>query len=432
MAKDWTDSLRDRLDNYAETPGEEVWKGIAARTGISGRRPFPVWILTAAAAALVAGVFLVTGNPDVPEDVVAVAERPANEDNMLALNDMESDNEKETEAAKAALKKAVEPRADVNDRVAFTARMDDAMEAGIADKEVTVSGANAAGTSAEETAVEENPHTATYRAASSEAGTSRKAVGHEENLQYTTWTDWEEPRTAKKNQGFTIGIGAQGSGRTAGTMNRPTALAMGANPLLSNDSGTAWTSAALKDKVGSLTFDQPEVQTEYTHRIPVKIGLTARYNIGRFGLETGLDYSILTSDLKTGEEGKTWSKGTQTLQYIGIPLNASFNLLDKRYLTLYLSAGGEMEKCVRGRMKADEYEDGKYLRTTDSRLTIKPLQWSVNAAAGLQVNILRELGFYVEPGVVHHFGNGSGIRSSYTDRPTDFSLRFGLRYSFGM
>ena len=36
MAKDWTDSLRERLDNYAETPGEEVWKGIAARTCISG------------------------------------------------------------------------------------------------------------------------------------------------------------------------------------------------------------------------------------------------------------------------------------------------------------------------------------------------------------------------------------------------------------
>ena len=145
-----------------------------------------------------------------------------------------------------------------------------------------------------------------------------------------------------------------------------------------------------------------------------------------------MDYSILTSDLKTGEEGKTWSKGTQTLQYIGIPLNASFNLLDKRYLTLYLSAGGEMEKCVKGRTKADEYEDGRYMRTTDTPVKLKTLQWSVNAAAGLQVNILRELGVYVEPGVVHHFGKAQKVHSIYTDRPTDFSLRFGLRYSFGL
>ena len=91
-----------------------------------------------------------------------------------------------------------------------------------------------------------------------------------------------------------------------------------------------------------------------------------------------------------------------------------------------------MEKCVKGRTKADEYEDGRYMRTTDTPVNLKALQWSVNAAAGLQVNILRELGVYVEPGVVHHFGNAQKVHSIYTDRPTDFSLRFGLRYSFGL
>ncbi|MGN1233683.1 MAG: porin family protein [Candidatus Cryptobacteroides sp.] len=430
MAKDWTSHLKEKIDNYAETPGEDVWEGVAERAGIARRRPLPVWIPSlAAAAALVAGVFLVTRSNDVPEDVVAVAERPVNEDNMLAFNDVESDNvkletesaavalketkvapvaQKETMVARLALKKAAESGADVNNPAAFAARTDTAMESAITEE--TVAG--------------------TVQAV--EPKESVDSVEPEENLQYATWTDWEEPKATKKKKGFTVGIGASGSGRAAGSLNRPTALAMGANPLLSNDSGTAWTSAALKDKVGSLTFDQPEVQTEYSHRIPVKIGLTARYNIGRFGLETGLDYSILTSDLKTGEEGKTWSKGTQTLQYIGIPVNASFNFLDKRYVTLYISAGGEMEKCVRGRTKTDEYEDGKYLRTTDNSLKVKPLQWSVNAAAGVQVNILRNLGAYVEPGVVHHFDNGAKVRSSYTDRPTDFSLRFGLRYSFGL
>lgn len=399
MAKDWTDSLKDKMDNYAETPGAEVWRGVAERTGIAVRRHFPVWVPSlAAAAAMIAGVFLVTMNTDLPEDAVAVAERPADDDNLLVFNDMESANEEETEVVDVALKKRLEPMTTVNERVVFAAEATaDTTEVAVAEKEVN------------ETKVAED------------------------NLQSVTWTDWEEPKTAKKKKtGFTVGIGAAGSGRAAGSLNRPTALAMGSNPLLSNDYGTAWTSAALKDKVGSLAFDQPEVQTEYSHRIPVKIGLTARYNIGRFGLETGLDYSILTSDLKTGEEGKTWSKGTQTLQYIGIPLNASFNLLDKRYLTLYLSAGGEMEKCVKGRTKADEYEDGRYMRTTDTPVKLKALQWSVNAAAGLQVNILRELGVYVEPGVVHHFGKAQKVHSIYTDRPTDFSLRFGLRYSFGL
>ena len=71
MAKDWTDSLKDKMDNYAETPGAEVWRGVAERTGIAVRRHFPVWVPSlAAAAAMLAGVFLVPMNTDLPADAV--------------------------------------------------------------------------------------------------------------------------------------------------------------------------------------------------------------------------------------------------------------------------------------------------------------------------------------------------------------------------
>ena len=418
MAKDWTDRLKEKMDNYTEMPGEEVWKGVAERTGIAGRRRIPVWIPSmAAAAAVVAGVFIAMKNVDRREDIdiVAVAESPVNEDNTLAFNDVESVNVAERTMSVEGHKSLGTAKAALVHRTVVADDGTFADETSLAEK-VAGTPEPFEDTGTEQEAVPQNT-TETYE---------------DGNLQSAVWTDWEEPRTVNSKKGFSVGVGASGSGRAAGSLNRPTALAMGANPLMSNDYSTASTSATIRDKVGSLTFDQPEVQTEYTHRIPVKVGLAARYNIGRFGFETGLDYSILTSDLKTGEEGKTWSKGTQTLQYIGIPVNASFNLLDKRYVTLYISAGGEMEKCVRGRTKTDEYEDGKYLRTTDNSLKVKPLQWSVNAAAGVQVNILRSLGAYVEPGVVHHFDNGAKVRSSYTDKPTDFSLRFGLRYSFGL
>lgn len=435
MAKDWTDSLRKKMDNYSETPGDEVWKGIAVKTGMAGRRRIPVWIPSlAAAAAVVAGVFLVTLHTDAPEDIIAVAESPKNEDTMLASNDLEStgiDSEsdgitgmEESPATVDAVSLKEYAMAAVNENFPKRATGE---EASARSTNRNVAG-SAAGT------VTGTPNGEAARAA---VETASARITEDDNageiIQSATWTDWEETKPGKKsNKGFTIGLGASGSGKANGSLSRPTALAMGANPLLSNDIGTAWTATALKDKVGSLTFDQPEVQTEYTHRIPVKIGLTARYYIGRFGFETGLDYSILTSDITTGEKGNTWSSGTQTLQYLGIPLNASFSLLDKRFVTLYLSAGGEMEKCLKGRTRIDEYEDGSYLRSTSNVLKVKPLQWSVNAAAGVQVNILRNLGAYVEPGVVHHFDNGAKVRSSYTDRPTDFSLRFGLRYSFGL
>ena len=90
-----------------------------------------------------------------------------------------------------------------------------------------------------------------------------------------------------------------------------------------------------------------------------------------------------------------------------------------------------MEKSISGSIKTDEYVDGKFDRTLKAKISPKGLQWSVNAAAGVQANILPQLGFFVEPGVSHHFKNSSRVRSIYTDKPTDFSLGFGLRYSFG-
>ena len=162
--------------------------------------------------------------------------------------------------------------------------------------------------------------------------------------------------------------------------------------------------------------------------------MTARYNItGRLGVETGLTYSILSSSVKIGnsETGKNWSPGSQTLHYLGIPLNISLNILNSRYVNIYVTGGGMMEKSISGSIKTDEYVDGKFDRTLTTNISPKGLQWSVNAAAGIQVNILPQLGFFVEPGVSHHFKNGSRVRSIYTDKPTDFSLGFGLRYSFG-
>ena len=84
MAKDWTDSLRDRLDNYAEAPGEDVWKGIEARTGISGRKRFPVWIpALASAAAAIAGVFLAVQHSGPVAEPIAVAEKPADRKSVV-------------------------------------------------------------------------------------------------------------------------------------------------------------------------------------------------------------------------------------------------------------------------------------------------------------------------------------------------------------
>ena len=54
---------------------------------------------------------------------------------------------------------------------------------------------------------------------------------------------------------------------------------------------------------------------------------------------------------------------------------------------------------------------------------------SVNAAAGVQFNVLDNIGIYAEPGVSYHFDDGSSLQTIYKEKPLNFNLNFGVRYT---
>lgn len=429
MKQDWTDTLKQKMAGYEERPSDELWAALSEKAGLqeSRRKVIPVWFWgLSAAAALMAGIFVIT---------------KVNDKSVNALGGITADvavsepvDTEVSEPIDAAVPEPVEMTlaedlAEVKARKAKSALIAEAVPV---ESSVSAVAEDVTSVNTEEYAAEVPSENHDAReAATVESDTveqSEPAMSWDEYLKETP----SEKARARRSGGFSAGILAGGAvgGNTSGS--KPTAMVMGANPLAAGVTKTDWID---KDsKASAIVYNQPEVQEEYSHKIPVKVGLTARYNItGRLGVETGLTYSILSSSVKTGnsETGKNWSTGSQTLHYLGIPLNISFNILNSRYVNIYVTGGGMMEKSISGSIKTDEYVDGKFDRTLTTYISPKGLQWSVNAAAGVQANILPQLGFFVEPGVSHHFKNGSRVRSIYTDKPTDFSLGFGLRYSFG-
>ena len=454
MKQDWTDTLKQKMAGYEERPSDELWAALSEKAGLqeSRRKVIPVWFWgLSAAAALMAGIFVVTKvndksvnalggiTADVAVSVPVDAEVSESVERKLAeeLVEMKSAESvsvadeavgRKQEAAKVAIKQMVKARKAKSALIAEAVPVESSVGAGVVEDSAEST----------ETSVPENQDVDAVPVESSVSAVNEDvtSVNTEEHAamswdEYLKETPSEKAR-AKRSGGFSAGIVAGGAvgGNTSGS--KPTAMVMGANPLAAGVTKTDWID---KDsKASAIVYNQPEVQEEYSHKIPVKVGLTARYNItGRLGVETGLTYSILSSSVKIGnsETGKNWSTGSQTLHYLGIPLNISFNILNSRYVNIYVTGGGMMEKSISGSIKTDEYVDGKFDRTLTTNISPKGLQWSVNAAAGVQANILPQLGFFVEPGVSHHFKNGSRVRSIYTDKPTDFSLGFGLRYSFG-
>ena len=429
MKQDWTDTLKQKMAGYEERPSDELWAALSERAGLqeSRRKVIPVWFWgLSAAAALMAGIFVVTKVND--KSVNALGGITADVA-VFEPVDAEVSEPIDTAVPEPVERTLAEDLAEVKARKAKSALIAEAVPV---ESSVSAVAEDVTSVNTEEYAAEVPSENHDAReAATVESDTveqSEPAMSWDEYLKETP----SEKARARRSGGFSAGILAGGAvgGNTSGS--KPTAMVMGANPLAAGVTKTDWID---KDsKASAIVYNQPEVQEEYSHKIPVKVGLTARYNItGRLGVETGLTYSILSSSVKIGnsETGKNWSTGSQTLHYLGIPLNISFNILNSRYVNIYITGGGMMEKSISGNIKTDEYVDGKFDRTLTTNISPKGLQWSVNAAAGIQANILPQLGFFVEPGVSHHFKNGSRVRSIYTDKPTDFSLGFGLRYSFG-
>lgn len=428
MKQDWTDTLKQKMAGYEERPSDELWAALSEKAGLqeSRRKVIPVWFWgLSAAAALMAGIFVVTKVND--KSVNALGGITAD----VAVSETVVAGEaigRKQEAAKVGIKQMVKARKAKSALIAEAVQVESRVGAGVVEDSAESADISVLENQDVDVVPVESSVSSVDEDVTSVNAEEQAAMSWDEYLKETP----SEKARARRSGGFSAGIltGGAVGGNTSGS--KPTAMVMGANPLAAGVTKTDWID---KDsKASAIVYNQPEVQEEYSHKIPVKVGLTARYNItGRLGVETGLTYSILSSSVKIGnsETGKNWSTGSQTLHYLGIPLNISFNILNSRYVNIYVTGGGMMEKSISGSIKTDEYVDGKFARTLTAKISPKGLQWSVNAAAGVQANILPQLGFFVEPGVSHHFKNGSRVRSIYTDKPTDFSLGFGLRYSFG-
>ena len=64
------------------------------------------------------------------------------------------------------------------------------------------------------------------------------------------------------------------------------------------------------------------------------------------------------------------------------------------------------------------------------RVSIGPLQLSVNAGIGAEWRFIPTLSLFVEPGLGYYFDNHSTIPTFYQEHPLSFNLNLGLRFSF--
>ena len=156
------------------------------------------------------------------------------------------------------------------------------------------------------------------------------------------------------------------------------------------------------------------------HHQPIRFGFSLRYRINQqWSFESGLTYSRLTEDITNTIDGQATTT-EQSLNYIGIPLSASYLLWGNRHFNFYLSAGGLVEKMVKGSLMT---------QGATNSVSIHPLQISVNGAVGAEFKLTDSFSLYAEPTLNYSFDNGSSIPTLYQEKPMNFNITVGIRFN---
>lgn len=225
----------------------------------------------------------------------------------------------------------------------------------------------------------------------------------------------EEKKERAKRWGFGMGGGSV----SAGTSNSINAYAL---------KNTLMTDQELL-QLNSPYFNSQFPKTNIHHKTPVSVGLGVSYSLNdRFSLQSGLNYTLLSSEWETGAvyHGET----KQKLHFIGIPLSLSYKIAEWKRIQFYAAAGGMTEVNVAGKLNSKIFVEQNEIRHEKKHIRMKEWLWSVNARAGASYPLLRFLSIYAEVGADYYFDNGSDIETIRSEKPFNVNLQAGFRFGF--
>lgn len=161
-----------------------------------------------------------------------------------------------------------------------------------------------------------------------------------------------------------------------------------------------------------------DFEEEYTHKIPVSLGLTVSAPLGnRLSLVTGLVYTRQQSEFVQKMRSQRIVQ-QQTLHYIGIPVGLNYRAWDSKRFHTYFSLGLQADWNIRAEL---ETEGVRQDMSRDRML------WSFKGGLGMQYDLLPSLGLYLEPSLTYTPDNGSRVQNYYKDKPLHLNLQLGLR-----
>lgn len=426
MNEDWLHKVHDRMSDYEIDEPENLWDAIESKRAETSstprrmKRPVMIWVKrTIAAAAMIAvaisaGIYLINVKQDVSQSPQSakttgnIVVCPENHQQDVMVHDVVSRQTSKTLIAQ--------------NRIAAHNSVLSPCIASVQTETQTVTVDNQPDKNTDNQPAVEAP---SVKPNETSDGNS---LVEKERFPTAADNNYIASIHKKASDSHNVSVSIYSSGGTGSALN----YSYQGNSLADAVAGPDNSDWADNPMLGILVFNQgKDVETDIKHRLPIRAGISFTYNFNeRLGIETGMSYTNLTSDVKEGSANHYYT-GEQKLHYIGIPLNMKYRVLSWKRLDLYTSAGVLAEKCVSAKLDKEFILDRQKKGTESENLSEKPIQLSVNASVGAQCELVNSMSVFVEPGISYYFNDGTNIRTIYKEKPLNFNLNLGIRFTFG-
>lgn len=382
---DWIKQLQSKMEGHQEPVPDDLWQDIEKRLP-GARRPLMPWARRAVAAALVAAVIgvgslmwrdgSVDDEPTIPlATKTEVTTEPEAHQEQLAQNVMDKHD---------------------NDEPATTTRVPPSV---LTASNGRIISEQATDEVEEHQAIQEATETAPSNPPTEQAQQpmEQRHQGHVKEPPATTLPhQYLQPATKKAN--ITVGLYASNSVKT------------------DRSSGNDYLDGEICTSFDPYYTDFPEEIYTAKHHTPITMGLSVRLPLtDRLALTSGLVYTRLKSEFTSSRNYRE-----QTLHYLGIPLGVTYNVWGYKRFSIYAVGGVQADFNIKATLKES---------TPANNLSIGKdrVQFSALVGPGLQLDVTKGLGLYVEPTARYYFNNGSHVDNYYKDKPWNINFNAGLR-----
>ena len=389
--RNWEDIVKEKLEEPDGTLPESVFAEFQARR--SGAAPAPaarrsplVWVVATAVAAGLAAILLLR-KPSVPEDSIRIVPQPV--PTVAVASDSTAVEAEEPLPVRPLIAQAPVPKAAAPKTVAPKAE-----EPEVAEPEI----------------VEPEPVRPEVVEPAEEPTVSEPVAAEPAVATASPFVPQNTPaRSVDMHIAPAAGIVA-GGGLLAALL----APIAGKGDLMSEQA-----SSYSEPSYGNpLDCNPPSFLNEvdhFTHTFPFKGGFSVGIPVSdRLRITTGLEYSLYQTRVSYTMVEMSGVK-KQAAHYLGVPLRLDWSLASNRWLDVYVGGGVSGDWCVGATLAGKEIpRDG--------------FSFSLLGAGGVQFNMTRHLGLYVEPEISWTLPSEKRVLETYRSaHPFLFSVATGLR-----